>query len=247
MTRTLSLITVSLRPSAVYASGCDIQIYPLTYDSVRSSRPSGESKSIINRSGYANRAGFTRDDKGEIFTSDRSGQINDIYRCDIASGKITQLTGTPDESEFSPADENAGECHFAAADARRGIRVIPEQIRFSYVHKTLNGDRVVRIFDPVTRWHQVLVSLGSGSEDYALFRSKPSGLSGLFNAGNMTLRAWPFQQGTSGSYETSRIPVTDLKTPADQRVSAGRMAVSPDNQFIIIWTLSQTFSGKRDV
>ena len=301
MTRTLSFITASILSSSVFAAGYDIQIYPLAYDSNKQTWSLGKGKSITDRQGYDNQASFSRDNKAVVFASDRSGQFNDIYLYDIATGNITQLTDTPNESEFSPTDtenglqyvveqgvphqsvwyqqgnkprtrainsfiptgyyathpqlgtlmwaryayslyfeplgENANEGHFVVANAGRSLHVIPEQTRFSYVHKTLDGDKLVKSYDPTTQRHQALVSLGSGSEDYAWGGSNVSGLPWIFNVENGKLRAWPYQQSISNPSETSWIPITDLTPPTDQHVSANRIAVSPNNQFMtIVWT-----------
>ena len=301
MTRILSFITASALSCSVLASGYDIQIYPLTFEPAKQVWSLGKGQLLTDRNGYDNQASFTRDNKGVIFASDRGGQFNDIYRYDIASAKISQLTNTPNESEFSPTDtvngleyvveqgvphqnvwyqqgdkprtrainsliptgyyathpelgtlmwaryayslyfeplgENANEGHFVVSNAGRSLHVIPNQARFSYVHKTLDGDKEVKSFDPSTQQHQALVSLGSGSEDYAWGGAKVSGLPWIFNVENGKLRAWPYQQGITDPSKTSWIPVTDLTPPTDQHVSANRIAVSSDNRFItIVWT-----------
>ena len=50
---------------------------------------------------YDNQPSFTPDSRAVLFTSKRDGKQTDIYRYDIASRKLTQITHTP-ESEYSP-------------------------------------------------------------------------------------------------------------------------------------------------
>lgn len=57
---------------------------------------------IIDAPGYDNQPMFTTDGKGLFFVSDRSGnRTTDVYRFDLATSVVTQLTSTP-EQEFSP-------------------------------------------------------------------------------------------------------------------------------------------------
>jgi len=56
---------------------------------------------ISNNPGYDNQPSFTPDGKAVLFTSNRDGKQTDIYRYDIATKILTQLTHTP-ESEYSP-------------------------------------------------------------------------------------------------------------------------------------------------
>lgn len=56
---------------------------------------------ISNDPEYDNQPSFTSDSRAVLFTSKRDGKHTDIYRYDIASRALTQLTHTP-ESEYSP-------------------------------------------------------------------------------------------------------------------------------------------------
>ena len=56
---------------------------------------------ISNSPGYDNEPSFTPDGKSVLFVSNRDGKQTDIYRYDIATKALTQLTHTP-ESEYSP-------------------------------------------------------------------------------------------------------------------------------------------------
>jgi len=61
----------------------------------------GKPINITNNPGYDNQPYFLPDSSGVLFSSRRDGQQNDIYRYDIATKKVTQLTHTP-ENEYSP-------------------------------------------------------------------------------------------------------------------------------------------------
>ena len=56
---------------------------------------------ITNNPGYDNQPSFLPDGSGVLFSSNRDGKQNDIYRYDLASKKVTQVTSTP-ENEYSP-------------------------------------------------------------------------------------------------------------------------------------------------
>jgi dipeptidyl aminopeptidase/acylaminoacyl peptidase len=56
---------------------------------------------ISNSPGYDNQPSFLPDSSGVLFSSNRDGKQTDIYRYDIASKKLTQITNTP-EAEYSP-------------------------------------------------------------------------------------------------------------------------------------------------
>ncbi len=56
---------------------------------------------LTHRAGYDNQPAFTPDGRAILFTSIRADAQADIYRVDLSSRAITQLTHTP-ESEYSP-------------------------------------------------------------------------------------------------------------------------------------------------
>ena len=56
---------------------------------------------ISNSPGYDNQPSFLPDGSGVLFSSNRDGKQTDIYRYDIATKRLTQLTHTVD-SEYSP-------------------------------------------------------------------------------------------------------------------------------------------------
>jgi hypothetical protein len=68
----------------------------------------GQPVNITGNAGYDNQPFFTRDGGAVLFTSVRGGETqSDIYRYDIGSSQVTQVTNTP-ESEYSPTITPSG-------------------------------------------------------------------------------------------------------------------------------------------
>jgi dipeptidyl aminopeptidase/acylaminoacyl peptidase len=91
----LALIGTQQPPPAnteVYLAGLMVDVLPLT---------GGTPLNISNSPGYDNEPSLTPDGKSVLFVSNRDGKQTDIYRYDIATKVLTQLTHTP-ESEYSP-------------------------------------------------------------------------------------------------------------------------------------------------
>lgn len=61
----------------------------------------GAPVNISNNPGYDNQPSFLPDSSAVIFTSNRDGKQNDIYRWDIANRQLVELTHTA-ENEYSP-------------------------------------------------------------------------------------------------------------------------------------------------
>jgi len=61
----------------------------------------GAPVNVTNNPGYDNQPAFLPDSSGFLFSSNRDGQQTDIYRVDVASRAVTQVTRTP-ENEYSP-------------------------------------------------------------------------------------------------------------------------------------------------
>jgi len=61
----------------------------------------GQPINITSNPGYDNQPYFLADSSGLLFSSNRDGKQTDIYRYDIASTAVTQVTRTP-ENEYSP-------------------------------------------------------------------------------------------------------------------------------------------------
>lgn len=79
--------------------GTDIYLYALNWDGDTPSL--GEPVGRIGSEGYDNQPFFTNDG-GVLYTSAGENGNTDIWRHDLASGDSTQLTDTPDASEYSP-------------------------------------------------------------------------------------------------------------------------------------------------
>lgn len=105
---TVIMLFMAVTPKAAYASGYDIWLYPINFDTNNQQWSLGEGHAITDRDGYDNQAAFTQDSQAILFTSDRNGPHNDIYRYSLQDGKTNQLTHTPNESEFSPQDTSLG-------------------------------------------------------------------------------------------------------------------------------------------
>lgn len=76
----------------VYIGGMEVDWFPLIKAPITD---------ISNNADYDNQPSFTPDGQAVLFTSKRDGKQNDIYRFDLASKTLTQLTHTP-ENEYSP-------------------------------------------------------------------------------------------------------------------------------------------------
>ncbi len=61
----------------------------------------GAAKNATNNPGYDNQPGFLGDSSGFLFSSVRDGKPHDIYRYDVATGAVKQVT-TVLEGEYSP-------------------------------------------------------------------------------------------------------------------------------------------------
>jgi hypothetical protein len=71
-----------------------------------------------------------------LFSSDRAGESTDIFRFRIASGQVTNLTGTTDENEYSP--QPYGEDRFSY--------VLQEGNPYQHVwHRALEGGEAQRL------------------------------------------------------------------------------------------------------
>ncbi len=89
----------SQSPSRPAAPDTEIFLAPLTVSGQHIAV--GQPVNISNSPGYDNQPSFTPDGQGLLFTSARGGAQTDIYRYDLASKQVTQVTNTP-ESEYSP-------------------------------------------------------------------------------------------------------------------------------------------------
>jgi dipeptidyl aminopeptidase/acylaminoacyl peptidase len=92
--------SVAAQTGATQPPPVNTEIYLASYTAGQTVAISGVIN-ISNDPEYDNQPSFTPDSRAVLFTSKRDGKQTDIYRYDIASKTLTQLTHTP-ESEYSP-------------------------------------------------------------------------------------------------------------------------------------------------
>ena len=90
----------SQAPARPAAPDTEVYLAPLTTSGQQITI--GQPVDISNSPGYDNQPSFTPDGRSLFFTSARGGAQTDIYRYELATKRITQLTNTP-ESEYSPS------------------------------------------------------------------------------------------------------------------------------------------------
>lgn len=79
--------------------GTEIFVAPLT--TVEGRLTIGAPANITARPGYDNQPSFTPDSRSVLFTSAREGGQTDIFRYDVVTRRVSQVTRTP-ENEYSP-------------------------------------------------------------------------------------------------------------------------------------------------
>ena len=79
----------------------DTEIFLAPLSMERGALKIGTPRNISNSAGYDNQPSFTPDGGAILFASARGGAATDIYRFDLATGAVRQVTATP-ESEYSP-------------------------------------------------------------------------------------------------------------------------------------------------
>jgi hypothetical protein len=77
------------------------EVYLVSLTTGASPRAGGPAVNISNSPGYDNQPSFTPDGRAVLFTSDRDGGQTDIFRYDVASKAVSQVTHDP-ENEYSP-------------------------------------------------------------------------------------------------------------------------------------------------
>ncbi|MBY5993926.1 hypothetical protein [Ferrimonas balearica] len=90
------LLMLLLAASPLSAQDFQLHLYAL-----KDGLPTGH-VAVTPASGYNNQPAFTADGEGLLFSSDRAGGQMEIFHYALADGTLTNLTNTPDESEFSP-------------------------------------------------------------------------------------------------------------------------------------------------
>ena len=90
-------------------AGFDIWLYRLSFnDEKQIWSVQGGGTAITNTQRYTNQPSFTLTGDALLFTSNMSGDFNDIYSYDIAEQTLNSITNTPMESEFSPTQTKLG-------------------------------------------------------------------------------------------------------------------------------------------
>ena len=125
------------------APGTDISIFAL--DWIDGAPVLGERTGGISRPGYDNQPYFTPDGTALLYASDDESGNTDIWSLDLVSGETTNLTNTPEESEYSP-------------------RYTPDGNHLSFIHQPPGG-----------YGGQVFVAGQDGSEPQAFMEYGPLG------------------------------------------------------------------------
>jgi len=89
-------------------AGFDIWLYPLSFDEKQQIWSIEDGTAITNNQRYNNQPSFTLSSDALLFSSNKTGDYNDIYSYDIAQQTLSTITNTPMESEFSPTDTRHG-------------------------------------------------------------------------------------------------------------------------------------------
>jgi hypothetical protein len=95
------ILTLATAVGVVARQQPDTDVYLVAFDPAGSPAVSGPVTNISSSPGYDNQPSFTPDGSAVLFSSNRDGQQTDIYRYDVVSGVLAQVTRTP-ESEYSP-------------------------------------------------------------------------------------------------------------------------------------------------
>jgi len=85
--------------AAAQAPATEVFLAPLT--AAGSGLAPGPAVNVTNNPGYDNQPFFLPDSSGFLFSSNRDGRQTDIYRVDVATRQVSQVTRTPD-NEYSP-------------------------------------------------------------------------------------------------------------------------------------------------
>ncbi|ABV85909.1 TolB family protein [Shewanella pealeana] len=129
---------------------------------------------------------------------------------------------------FEPKGETADERHFVVENVGRSIHAIPNDQAFSYLHKQLDGDRVIKRFSPQDNSHSLLITLASSaSEDYAWSQNN-----WLLNIDSGYLRGWNSASKQQADWQI----LSPIPAPSEHYLNASRIAVSPDSKHLaVVW------------
>ena len=95
------LVVAALAAVQTATSPPDTEIYLASLSMPAGQLTLGPPVNITGNPGYDNQPSFAPDGRSVLFTSIRGGTQTDIYRYDIAAGRVARVTNTP-ESEYSP-------------------------------------------------------------------------------------------------------------------------------------------------
>ncbi|WP_298444506.1 hypothetical protein [uncultured Ferrimonas sp.] len=126
---------------------------------------------------------------------------------------------------FEPNGEQADERHFVAASVGRSIHAIPASNQFSFVHKQINADWVIKRYQPSTGAITPLISIDQQSEDYT-WRDGNT----IWKGRGSVLLQW--QQG-----EQQWQQIADLKPLGINTI--GRLDVSPNGKWLALVDLDR--------
>ena len=105
MTHAIRIVTAAALGAGLTFVSIDAQQAPpateVFYATVSNAAGIESIVNISNNPGYDNQPSFLPDGSAILFSSNRDGKQTDIYRYDIATKTLTQLTKTP-EAEYSP-------------------------------------------------------------------------------------------------------------------------------------------------
>ncbi|MBY6226229.1 TolB family protein [Ferrimonas balearica] len=271
------LVTLSTLP--LMAGATQLHLFSLKDGKITSHQ------TVTDAGGYNNQPAFTADSQGLLFSSDRAGGQMDIFHFDIAKTTLSNLTNTPEQSEFSPQPgqhgdeityvveqgvphqsvwrqrlgqqperavnsyipagyyaqrygqgtllwarygyhlyfepwgEQADERHFVSASVGRSLHPIPNSAEFSFLHKQVDGDWVIKGFHPDSGAIRPITAIDKASEDYSWDQQ------GRIWMGNGSeLRRWDAEGQWQSVADLSEHGVTTI----------GRLAVSPDGRYLAI-------------
>lgn len=120
---------------------------------------------------------------------------------------------------FEPWGEQADERHFVSASVGRSLHAIPGSDEFSFLHKQVDGDWVIKGYHPVTGAIRPITNIDKASEDYTWDQQ------GRIWMGNGS-ELWRWDS------ENQWQPIADLASFGVGTI--GRLAISPDGRHLAV-------------
>ena len=123
VTSAFCLLTSAFSPFALLAQtapppATEVFLAPLTF--ANATVTIGTPVNISNNPGYDNQPSFLADSSAVLFASNRDTKQNDIYKYDIATKQVIQLTKT-DENEYSPIQSLDGKSFLCVHGTEQSI------------------------------------------------------------------------------------------------------------------------------